>query len=320
MPFGGQLRERVSGRGRADQRDPLAAAPASRARARLMERAGNARLVAPRFSFAYLRVSGIVLLALAFGHLFVVHYANAPASTGASFAGTRWLEAFWRGFDWALLLLALTHGSFGMQGVLSDYVHARAGRAAIGGVLLVLAAGFLAVGTASIVQAAAGVATSGPLSGATWIGGALDLLLGALATLTYAAAALVVAAFAVRAARRLPLEWWQLHGQWAWSLHRASGVGIFLFLLVHVFDLALFPLAPDIYDATVASYANPYLMPMEIALVGAVIYHGLNGVRLIVLEFLEHRASAHGPAMFASVLAATIVLVLPSIVVLVRGG
>ena len=61
-------------------------------------------------------------------------------------------------------------------------------------------------------------------------------------------------------------------------------------------------------------------MPMEIALVGAVIYHGLNGIRLIALEFLEHRATAHGVAIFASVLVATAVLVLPSIVVLVRGG
>ena len=275
---------------------------------------------APRMSYVYVRVSGIVLLALAFGHLFVVHYANAPAATGASFVAARWLAAFWRGFDWALLLLALTHGLVGVQGVVSDYVHSRAGRMATGAALVVLAAAFLAIGTSSIVQAAAGVATTGPLSSATWIGGALDLLLGALATLTYAAIVVVVAAFATRAARGLPLEWWQFHGQWAWSLHRATGVGIFLFLLLHVFDLALFPLAPDIYNSTVASYANPYLMPMEIALVGAVIYHGLNGVRLIVLEFLEHRATAHGVAIFASVLVATVVLVLPSIVVLVRGG
>ncbi|MGH7715847.1 MAG: hypothetical protein ACREML_07590, partial [Vulcanimicrobiaceae bacterium] len=232
----------------------------------------------------YLRISGLLVIALVLGHLFVMHYANAPASTTSTFVNARWTGVFWRDFDWLLLLLALTHGLVGMRNVIADAVRSRIGRRASEGILALLAALFLAIGTASIVSVAHGTQSSGVLSDAAWIVPTLDALLGALAVLTYLAITAIVVTFIARAALKLPVGWWQLHGQWAWALHRATGIGIFFFLLVHVLDLALLPLAPNLYDATVASYANPFLMPMEIALVCAVIYHALNGTRLWILE------------------------------------
>lgn len=232
----------------------------------------------------------------------------------------RWSASFWRDFDWALLLLALTHGLLGMRNVIADAVKSPIGRRACEGVLALLAAAFLAIGTLSIVNVAHGLQTRGVLSDASWIVPTLDGLLGALAVLTYLAITAIVVAFVARAVLKLPIGWWQLHGQWAWALHRATGIGIFFFLFVHVLDLALLPLAPNLYDATVASYANPFLMPMEIALVCAVIYHALNGVRLWVLEFFDEQTSGAAIGTFACVLIATLVLVVPSIFVLVRRG
>lgn len=268
----------------------------------------------------YLRISGLLVIALVLGHLFVMHYANAPASTTSAFVSARWTGMFWRDFDWLLLLLALTHGLVGMRNVIADAVQSRIGRRASEGVLALLAALFLAIGTNSIVSVAHGPQSRGALSDAAWVVPTLDALLGALAVLTYLAVIAIVVAFIARAALKLPIGWWQLHGQWAWALHRATGIGIFFFLLVHVLDLALLPLAPNLYDATVASYANPFLMPMEIALVCAVIYHALNGTRLWILEFFDQQTSNAAVGTFACVIVATLVLVLPSIFVLVRGG
>jgi succinate dehydrogenase / fumarate reductase cytochrome b subunit len=268
----------------------------------------------------YLRISGLLVIALVLGHLFVMHYANAPASTTSAFVLVRWSESFWRDFDWALLLLALTHGLVGMRNVIADAVHSRIGRRASEGVLAILAAALLAIGTLSIVNVGNGLRIRGVLSDAAWIVPTLDALLGALAVVTYLAIVAIVVTFVARTALKLPIGWWQLHGQWAWALHRATGIGIFFFLLVHVLDLALLPLAPNLYDATVASYANPFLMPMEIALVGAVIYHALNGTRLWILEFFDQQTSSAAIGTFACVVIATLVLVLPSIFVLVRGG
>lgn len=268
----------------------------------------------------FLRVSGLLVIALVLGHLFVMHYANAPSSTTSAFVLVRWSDAFWRDFDWALLLLALTHGLVGMRNVIADAVSNRIARRASEGVLGLLAAGFLAIGTVSILNVAHGVQTRGVLSDATWIVPTLDALLGALAVATYLAIVAIVVAIVLRAALHLPIGWWQFHGQWAWALHRATGIGIFFFLLVHVLDLALLPLAPNLYDATVASYANPFLMPMEVALVCAVIYHALNGTRLWILEFLDQQTTKAAIATFACVVVVTLLLVLPSIFVLVRGS
>lgn len=268
----------------------------------------------------YLRISGLLVITLVLWHLFVMHYANAPSETTATFVSTRWMATFWRAFDWGLLFLALTHGLVGMRNVIADVVSGVSARRASEGALGVLAAIFLAIGTSSIVRAAGGISGNGPLSGATWLVGALDGLLAAIAIVAYLTIIALVVAIVLRLLYKLPFGWWQFHGQWAWALHRATGVGIFLFLLVHVLDLALLPLAPNLYDATVASYANPFLMPMEIALVCAVIYHALNGTRLWILEFLNERTTAAAVATFACVIVATVALVLPSIVVLVRHG
>jgi len=262
----------------------------------------------------------MLVIAFVLGHLFVMHYANAPSSTTSAFVLARWSDAFWRNFDWVLLLLALTHGLVGMRNVISDVVGSRIVRRACDAVLALLAAGFLAIGTASIVNVTRGLQTRGILSDSAWIVPTLDALLGALAVLTYLAVAAIVVVLVLRTIFQLPIGWWQFHGQWAWALHRATGIGIFFFLLVHVLDLALLPLAPNLYDATIASYANPFLMPMEIALVCAVIYHALNGTRLWILEFLDQETSKAAIATFACVVIATIALVLPSIFVLVRGS
>lgn len=268
----------------------------------------------------YLRISGLLVITLVLWHLFVMHYANAPSETTTTFVSARWMATFWRAFDWALLFLALTHGLVGMRNVIADVVPSVAGRRAGEGMLGILAALFLAIGTASIARAAGGIGGAGPLSGATWLVSALDGLLAALAIVAYLTIVAIVIAVVLRLIYRLPLGWWQFHGQWAWALHRATGVGVFLFLLVHVLDLALLPLAPNLYDATVASYANPFLMPMEVALVCAVIYHALNGTRLWILEFFDERTTTAAVATFAGVIVATVALVLPSIVVLVRHG
>ena len=41
----------------------------------------------------------------------------------------------------------------------------------------------------------------------------------------------------------------------------------------------------EVYDEAVAVYGNPFLIPMEIALVGAVFYHTLNGLRILLINF-----------------------------------
>lgn len=72
---------------------------------------------------------------------------------------------------------------------------------------------------------------------------------------------------------------------WTWVLQRITGVAVFFFLLVHVLDTALVRVSPEAYDAIIATYKTPIVNLLEVGLVGAVLYHALNGLRVILVDF-----------------------------------
>ncbi|MGE2832321.1 succinate dehydrogenase, cytochrome b556 subunit [Mycobacterium sp. SMC-4] len=72
---------------------------------------------------------------------------------------------------------------------------------------------------------------------------------------------------------------------WSWVLHRISGATIFFFLFVHVLDTALVRVSPQAYNEIIATYQTPIVGLMEVGLVGAVLFHALNGIRVILIDF-----------------------------------
>ncbi|CAA0131016.1 Succinate dehydrogenase 2 membrane subunit SdhC [Mycolicibacterium vanbaalenii] len=77
-------------------------------------------------------------------------------------------------------------------------------------------------------------------------------------------------------------------GMWSWVLHRITGATIFFFLFVHVLDTALVRVSPEAYNQIIETYKTPLIGLMEIGLVAAVLYHALNGVRIILIDFWQH--------------------------------
>ncbi|MEY3407201.1 MAG: hypothetical protein RL038_262 [Actinomycetota bacterium] len=74
-------------------------------------------------------------------------------------------------------------------------------------------------------------------------------------------------------------------GMWSWVAHRITGVAVFFFLFVHVLDTALVRVDAALYDAVIETYKTPIVNLMEVGLVGAVLFHALNGVRIILVDF-----------------------------------
>ena len=74
-------------------------------------------------------------------------------------------------------------------------------------------------------------------------------------------------------------------GMWSWVAHRISGVLIFLFLFAHVLDTALVRVSPEAYNEVMEAYKNPVVGVAEAGLVAAVIFHALNGLRIIAVDF-----------------------------------
>lgn len=74
-------------------------------------------------------------------------------------------------------------------------------------------------------------------------------------------------------------------GQWAFILHRLSGVALALYLLLHVFDISLVMYGPVAFDRFLALY---HQWPFRIGLIlvmAAVVYHAFNGLRIILMDF-----------------------------------
>jgi succinate dehydrogenase / fumarate reductase cytochrome b subunit len=72
---------------------------------------------------------------------------------------------------------------------------------------------------------------------------------------------------------------------WSWVLHRITGATIFFFLFVHVLDTALVRVSPQTYNEVIETYKTPIVGLMELGLVAAVLYHALNGIRVILIDF-----------------------------------
>jgi succinate dehydrogenase / fumarate reductase, cytochrome b subunit len=74
-------------------------------------------------------------------------------------------------------------------------------------------------------------------------------------------------------------------GQWSWVAHRVTGVGIIAFLFGHIVDTFAIGFGPELYNETVSLYKQWWFTPAEVVLIGAVIYHALNGLRIILFDF-----------------------------------
>ena len=77
-------------------------------------------------------------------------------------------------------------------------------------------------------------------------------------------------------------------GMWSWVLHRITGVLVFFFLFAHVLDTALVRVSPQAYNEVINTYKTPIVGLMEMGLVAAVLYHALNGIRIILIDFWQH--------------------------------
>ena len=96
-------------------------------------------------------------------------------------------------------------------------------------------------------------------------------------------------------------------GMWSWVLHRITGVAIFFFLLVHVLDTSLVRVSPEAYNSVIATYKTAIIGLGELGLVAAILYHSLNGVRIILIDFWRKGAKKQN-LMFWIVVAIALIL------------
>jgi succinate dehydrogenase / fumarate reductase cytochrome b subunit len=100
-------------------------------------------------------------------------------------------------------------------------------------------------------------------------------------------------------------------GVWSWVAHRITGVLTFFFLFAHVLDTALVRVSPNAYDKVIALYKNPLVNVMELGLVGAILYHALNGLRMMLVDFWA-KGVRHQRPMLWVIIVVWVVVMIPS--------
>ncbi|MDQ4214525.1 succinate dehydrogenase, cytochrome b556 subunit [Microbacterium sp. ASV81] len=98
-------------------------------------------------------------------------------------------------------------------------------------------------------------------------------------------------------------------GMWSWVLHRITGIAIFFFLLVHVLDTSLIRVSPEAYNAVLGTYKNPIMGLGETVLVAAIVFHAMNGLRIILVDVWS-KGARYQRQMFWGVIGVWAVLML----------
>lgn len=74
-------------------------------------------------------------------------------------------------------------------------------------------------------------------------------------------------------------------GMFAWMAHRLSGLALVVYLVLHVWGLRALT-DRDAFNELIASYHAPIFKVGEFMLLAAVAYHALNGLRIVLIDFL----------------------------------
>jgi succinate dehydrogenase membrane anchor subunit len=77
-----------------------------------------------KWGWIYMRISGLVLIILIFGHLFVnLVLGQGVKQIDFAFIGGKYATPFWQVWDLLMLWLALIHGGNGMRTLVNDYAY-----------------------------------------------------------------------------------------------------------------------------------------------------------------------------------------------------
>ena len=77
---------------------------------------------------------------------------------------------------------------------------------------------------------------------------------------------------------------WKGVGMWAWVLFRISGLVLVAYLFVHIWVISHGRTSAESLNNLFDMFDKPFLVFLDLMLVSAVLYHALNGVRIVLMD------------------------------------
>ena len=101
-----------------------------------------------KWGWLYMRYSGVLLLGLIFGHLFINLYSGEGIKAiDFAFVAGKWADPFWQVYDVSMLWLALIHGTNGMRTIVNDYTERETVRKRLNYTLWIVCGALIILGT-----------------------------------------------------------------------------------------------------------------------------------------------------------------------------
>jgi succinate dehydrogenase / fumarate reductase cytochrome b subunit len=104
-------------------------------------------------------------------------------------------------------------------------------------------------------------------------------------------------------------------GQVAWVLHRVSGLAIVVYLILHIYSISKLS-DPATFNAEMDLYSQPIFKLGEVALLAACVFHGLNGIRILIVDFAN--GARYHRQLFYAVLALSFVVIVVGAIPILR--
>jgi succinate dehydrogenase / fumarate reductase cytochrome b subunit len=89
---------------------------------------------------------------------------------------------------------------------------------------------------------------------------------------------------------------------------RVSGVALVLYLFLHMWVIGSIIQGPEVFNQRLAMVQTPIFKLFEIALLAAVVYHGFDGIRLLIVHYFN--VTEYRKSMFYAMFALFVLLVI----------
>ncbi len=112
--------------------------------------------------------------------------------------------------------------------------------------------------------------------------------------------------------KRPLLAWFDVRkrnvGSWAFALNRLTGIGLTVYLFLHLVVLSTLLQGEAGWDQFLAIAKTPWFLMLDVVLIFGILFHGLNGVR-VALVGMGIAARSHRQLFWALMLIGAVLLV-----------
>lgn len=76
-------------------------------------------------------------------------------------------------------------------------------------------------------------------------------------------------------------------GSWAWIYHRISGIALIAYVFMHIWSLSPLASGEKAFNDKMALYSTPLFSVIEWFLFAFVLFHSLNGIRIVIVDWAD---------------------------------